>query len=80
MVSRRSETSDAEVTKGVTSFRANMKLHDTSLLDIVHEPWWGLPTVCMTTTFPSVILQQQVNSLSTGRSSAARECDGGSRG
>ena len=65
MVSRRSETIDAEVTKGVTSFRANMKLNDASLLDIVHEPWWGPPTVCMTTIFPSVILQQQVNSLST---------------
>jgi salicylate 5-hydroxylase large subunit len=42
-----------------------MKLHDMRLLDIVPEPWWGGPTVCMTTLFPSVILQQQVNSLST---------------
>ena len=69
MISRRSETLDAnvkdQVTGGVTSFRANMKLHDMSLLDIVHEPWWGPPTVCMTTIFPSVILQQQINSLST---------------
>jgi len=65
MISRRSETIDTEVIKGVSSFRANMKLNDTSLLDIVHEPWWGAPTVCMTTIFPSVILQQQVNSLST---------------
>jgi salicylate 5-hydroxylase large subunit len=65
MISRRSETIDTEVIKGVSSFRANMKLNDTSLLDIVHEPWWGPPTVCMTTIFPSVILQQQVNSLST---------------
>jgi salicylate 5-hydroxylase large subunit len=65
MISRRSDTIDPEVTRGVSSFRANMHLGDTSLLDIVHEPWWGLPTVCMTTIFPSVILQQQVNSLST---------------
>jgi len=65
MVSRRSETIDPAVTQGVASFRANMTLHDTSLLDIVHEPWWGSPTVCMTTIFPSVIFQQQVNSLST---------------
>lgn len=65
MISRRSESIDAEVTRGVSSFRADMKLNDTSLLDIVHEPWWGQPTVCMTTIFPSVILQQQVNSLST---------------
>lgn len=65
MISRRNETVDPDVTKGVTSYRANMKLNDMSLLDIVHEPWWGPPTVCMTTIFPSVILQQQVNSLST---------------
>lgn len=65
MVSRRSETIDAEVTKGVSSFRRNMALNDKALLDIVHEDWWGEPTVCMTTLFPSVILQQQVNSLST---------------
>jgi len=65
MVSRRSETVDKDVTQGVTSFRENMKLNDMRLLDIVHEPWWGSPTVCMTTLFPSVILQQQVNSLST---------------
>lgn len=65
MISKRSETVDLEVTKGVTSFRKNMTLGDPSLLDIVQEKWWNGPTVCMTTIFPSVILQQQVNSLST---------------
>jgi salicylate 5-hydroxylase large subunit len=65
MISTRSEVVDPEVTKGVTSFRRNMKLNDPSLLDIVQEEWWNGPTVCMTTVFPSVILQQQVNSLST---------------
>lgn len=65
MISKRSETIDPEVTKGVTSFRKNMTLGDPSLLDIVQEEWWNGPTVCMTTIFPSVILQQQVNSLST---------------
>ena len=65
MISRRSETVDEAVTKGVASFRRNMTLNDPRLLDVVHEPWWGKPTVCMTTIFPSVILQQQVNSLST---------------
>lgn len=65
MISKRSETVDLEVTKGVTSFRKNMTLGDPSLLDIVQEEWWNGPTVCMTTIFPSVILQQQVNSLST---------------
>jgi salicylate 5-hydroxylase large subunit len=65
MVARRSVTIDAEVVREVPSFRANMRLNDASLLDIVHEPWWGAPTVCMVTIFPSVICQQQVNSLST---------------
>jgi len=65
MISRRNDGGRAGVTQGVTSFRENMKLNDTRLLDIVPEPWWGEPTVCMTTIFPSVILQQQVNSLST---------------
>lgn len=65
MISRRSEALDPSVTEGVTSFRRGMKLNDKRMLDIAHEPWWGEPTVCMTTIFPSVILQQQVNSLST---------------
>jgi salicylate 5-hydroxylase large subunit len=65
MISRRNDGGRAGVTQGVTSFRENMKLNDARLLDIVPEPWWGEPTVCMTTIFPSVILQQQVNSLST---------------
>jgi salicylate 5-hydroxylase large subunit len=65
MISKRSETIDPAVTEGVTSFRRNMTLNDKSLLDIVQEPWWQGPTVCMTTIFPNVILQQQVNSLST---------------
>jgi salicylate 5-hydroxylase large subunit len=61
------------VTQGVTSFKANMALNDDRLLDVVPEPWWPItvdgithnPTVTMMTLFPSVILQQQVNSLST---------------
>jgi salicylate 5-hydroxylase large subunit len=65
MISRRSEQVDLETTKGVASFRQNMTLNDPGLLDVEHEAWWGKPTVCMTTVFPSVILQQQVNSLST---------------
>ncbi len=42
-----------------------MRLHDPRILDIVPEPWWNGPTVVMTTVFPSVIFQQQVNSVST---------------
>jgi salicylate 5-hydroxylase large subunit len=65
MISRRSAQVSANVAEGVTSFRENMKLNEPLLLDIVHEPWWGDDTVCMTTIFPSVIFQQQINSLST---------------
>ncbi len=38
--------------------------NDPGFLDIVPEAWWGGPTAVMTTLFPSVILQQQVNSVS----------------
>ena len=81
MLSRRNEASasaaaNASVTEGVTSFKANMTLHDDRLLDVVPEAWWKvddpanpgtpiMPTVTMITLFPSIIIQQQVNSLST---------------
>jgi salicylate 5-hydroxylase large subunit len=77
MISRRNEGGqNAAVTSGVTSFKANMTLHDARLLDVVPEPWWKvpdpdhpgadiMPTVTMITLFPSLIIQQQVNSLST---------------
>ena len=77
MISRRNEGGEnAAVTQGVTSFKANMALHDERLLDVVAEPWWTIPdparpgenitpTVTMITLFPSLIIQQQVNSLST---------------
>lgn len=54
-----------EVVEGVGSFKEAMKVNDARLLDIVQEPWWGGPTAVMTTIFPSVIIQQQVNSVST---------------
>ena len=77
MVSRRNEGGENKtVTEGVTSFKANMQLNDERLLDVVPETWWKvpdpsrpgeeiMPTVTMITLFPSVIIQQQVNSLST---------------
>ena len=53
----------------VSSFKDSMTLHDPSFLDIVPEDWWRLgdqvPTAVMLTLFPSVIFQQQVNSVST---------------
>ena len=66
MVSRRSEAvAPTAVTQGVGSFKAGMQLHDDRILDVVAEPWWNGPSVVMTTLFPSLIIQQQVNSLST---------------
>jgi salicylate 5-hydroxylase large subunit len=65
MISKRNETVDEEVAQAAGSYRPNMRLNDPRMLDVVPEPWWGGPTVCMTTIFPSVIFQQQVNSLST---------------
>jgi salicylate 5-hydroxylase large subunit len=65
MISRRNEGGRSDVTQGVTSFRENMALNDPRLLDVVPEHWWNGPTVTMLTLFPSLIIQQQVNSLST---------------
>jgi salicylate 5-hydroxylase large subunit len=75
MVSRRNDQVTSNIAANVTSFRENMKLHDDRILDVVPEAWWKLqcpvqkaeitPTVTMMTLFPSLIIQQQVNSLST---------------
>ena len=65
MISRRNEGGSSEATLGVSSFREGMVLNDARLLDIVAEPWWQGPTVVMQTIFPNLIVQQQVNSLST---------------
>ena len=66
MISTRGNAGQASAaTTGVTSFKDTMKLNDDRFLDVVHEPWWGEPTAVMTTIFPSLIIQQQVNSLST---------------
>lgn len=66
MISQRNAGGEAKaVTEGVTSFKKDMALNDARLLDVVPEYWWKGPTVTMITLFPSVIIQQQVNSLST---------------
>lgn len=65
MISRRNEGGASDVTKGVSSFKENMTLNDPSFLDVKDEAWWDGPTAVMMTLFPSVIIQQQVNSLST---------------
>mgnify|MGYP001788261784 CR=1 FL=1 len=65
MVSTRGQAGKAAQVTQVSSFKENMQLHDARFLDIVPEEWWGGPTAVMTTLFPSVVLQQQVNSVST---------------
>ncbi|MBN3785602.1 aromatic ring-hydroxylating dioxygenase subunit alpha [Burkholderia sp. Ac-20353] len=65
MISTRGAGGKGDVTSGVSSFKDQMTLNDDRFLDVVHEPWWGAPTAVMMTLFPSVIIQQQVNSVST---------------
>jgi salicylate 5-hydroxylase large subunit len=65
MVSTRGSAGKADQVTQVSSFKDSMQLNDARFLDIVPEEWWGGPTAVMTTIFPSVILQQQVNSVST---------------
>lgn len=65
MISTRGNALKAGEVAQVTSFKQGMQLNDPRFLDIVPEPWWGGPTAVMLTLFPSVIFQQQVNSVST---------------
>jgi len=65
MISTRGQSGKADQVTQVSSFKESMELNDPRFLDIVPEPWWGGPTAVMMTLFPSVILQQQVNSVST---------------
>lgn len=65
MISTRGNSQNANDVSKVSSFKEAMALNDAGFLDIVPEPWWGGPTAVMTTLFPSVVLQQQVNSVST---------------
>ncbi|WP_052283275.1 aromatic ring-hydroxylating dioxygenase subunit alpha [Kluyvera genomosp. 1] len=64
MVSRKGNGGKSEVTQGVSSFKEQMQLNDSSFLDVVEEPWWNGPTVVMMTLFPSLVIQQNVNSMS----------------
>jgi salicylate 5-hydroxylase large subunit len=65
MISTRGQSGKSDQVTQVSSFKESMELNDPRFLDIVPEPWWGGPTAVMMTLFPSVILQQQVNSVST---------------
>jgi salicylate 5-hydroxylase large subunit len=64
LVSRKGEQVRNELTQDMRQFQEGLKLEDPRIMDVVHE-WKGEETVAMQTIFPSVILQQQVNSLST---------------
>ena len=65
MISTRGAAGKNNETTNVSSFKESMKLNDPRFLDVEVEPWWDGPTAVMMTLFPSVILQQQVNSVST---------------
>ena len=65
MISTRGTSGKSDQVTQVSSFKESMELNAPEFLDIVHEPWWGAPTAVMMTIFPSVIFQQQVNSVST---------------
>ena len=76
MVAWKSAGGKGEVTQGVSSFHENMKLHDERVLDVVPEAWWKHPagataepgtppSACMQTIFPNLIVQHNVNSVST---------------
>ena len=65
MISTRGTAGQADQVTQVSSFKASLDLHDKRFIDIVPEAWWDGPSAVMTTIFPSVILQQQVNSVST---------------
>ncbi len=49
--------------RNVGSFKQEMKLNDSRILDIVREEWWGDKTAAIMTVFPNLIIQQQSNSI-----------------
>ena len=63
MVTVRNQGGEGEATKGIGSFRESMQLNDGRFLDVEDEPWWGGPTAVIQSIFPSVIVQQQINSV-----------------
>ena len=65
MISTRGAMGKADQVTQVSSFKETMALNDMRFLDIVPEAWWKGPSAVLMTLFPSVILQQQVNSVST---------------
>lgn len=64
LISRKGEQEKNDVTADMRNFQGDLRLADPRILDAVQE-FPGEDTVGMITVFPSVILQQQVNSLTT---------------
>lgn len=64
LISRKGEQQVNDVTSDIRNFQSDLVLSDPRILDVKHE-FPGEDTVGMITIFPSVILQQQVNSLTT---------------
>jgi salicylate 5-hydroxylase large subunit len=64
LVSSRGEQAASAATREMRSFRADLKLQDPRLLDPVKE-FPGDATVVMQTLWPSLIVQQQSNTLAT---------------
>ena len=64
LISCKGEQEVNDVTAGMKNFQGDLHLADPRILDVVKE-FPGEETVGMITVFPSVILQQQVNSLTT---------------
>jgi salicylate 5-hydroxylase large subunit len=64
LISRMGDKQVNEVTSDMRQFQGDLALRDPRILDVVRE-FPGEETVGMITIFPSVILQQQVNSLTT---------------
>ena len=64
LISRKGEQVSNDVTSDMKTFQGDLRLEDPRILDVVQE-FPGEETVGMITVFPSVILQQQVNSLTT---------------
>jgi len=63
MVTVRNKGGKGEATEGVSSFRENMQLNDGRFLDVEDEYWWGGPSAVIHSIFPSLIVQQQINSI-----------------
>lgn len=64
LISRKGEQEANDVTSDMRNFQNDLRLQDPRILDVVQE-FAGEDTVGMITVFPSVVLQQQVNSLTT---------------